>query len=513
MSVAERPWRDAEEAAAWLQRHVRERENLESVTALLHWDQRTTIPSKGHAHRSEVVAQLAGMSHERKVAPLLGEALAYLEGGAAAQDPEAPGWVDPANLREWRRDYDRAAKIPQDLAVELARCCSLAETAWEAARPANDWAGFLPHLERLLALKRQEAEAVGYASEPYDALLDDYEPGERAAALQPLFAELRQGLVALLARLKEAPRRPNPALLQGDFPVDAQREFSLEVARALGYDLEAGRLDSSAHPFSITIGPGDSRITTRFDPRSFSQAFFSTMHEVGHALYEQGLPAEAWGTPLGQAASLGVHESQSRLWENLVARSEPFWRHFLPLAQARFPALGNVPLAEFLGAVNEVRPGLIRVDADEVTYNLHVMLRFELELALFRGELQARDLPEAWDAAMERYLGLRPPDLASGVLQDVHWSAGLFGYFPTYTLGNLYAAQLFAAAQRELGPQVEPLARGECAPLLHWLRDKVHCHGRRYAPRELVRRATGEELSPRSLLAYLEGKFTTLYGV
>lgn len=497
-------------AYAWLCEHSRATADLESTAALLHWDQRTYIPAKGHEHRSSVLAQLAGMVHERQVDPRRGEVLDYLEGSDWAKDAASP---EAANIREWRRDFDRTAKIPQSLAVELAKSCSVAETAWEQARPKNDWKGFFPHLERILELKRQEAEAVGYDSEPYDALLDDYEPDERAARLEPLFATLRTAIVDLLGRLEGAPKKPDASCLSGEFPIEPQRDFSLEVVGAFGYDLEAGRLDVTAHPFSITIGPGDSRITTRFRTDHFNEAFFSVMHEAGHGMYEQGLEAQHWGAPMGQAVSLGVHESQSRLWENMVARSPAFWKHYFPIAQQRFTSLAEVSQDDFVRAVNEVKPGLIRVDADEVCYNLHVLLRFELELALFRGDLAAADLPEAWNDKMQSLLGITPPDMASGVLQDVHWSAGLIGYFPTYTLGNLYAAQLFQAAGKELGSLEEMIGAGEFAPLLGWLRKNIHSHGRRLRPRALVQQATGEEPDAAYLIAYLNEKFGEVYGL
>ncbi len=498
------------EAYAWLAAHSRETANYESMAALLHWDQRTMIPVNGHEHRTELLAQLAGLIHERVVDSRRDEALALAESALGEYAPDA---VEAANLREWRRDHDRAVKIPHELAVALAKAAAEAETAWERARPINDWHSFLPHLQRMLDLKREEAEAVGYAEEPYDALLDAFEPGETAARLEPIFATLRAANTTLLGRIKGARRRPDSSLLRGEFPIDAQRDFALNVAKAMGYDLKSGRMDISAHPFSTTIGPRDSRITTRYNPHHFSEAFFSTIHETGHALYEQGLLAEHWGTPMGQAVSLGVHESQSRLWENFVARSHPFWKHFLPKARRRFPALVGVSLEYFYLAVNEVRPGLIRVDADEVTYNLHVLLRFELELALFRGELEPQDLPEAWNATMQELLGLTPPDYSNGVMQDVHWSAGLFGYFPTYTLGNIMAAQLFAAAERDLGEQEELFAKGDFRPLLQWLRERVHAQGRRFRPRELMREATGEDLDPGSLINYLEAKAARVYGL
>lgn len=501
-------WNNPATANAWLLEQSRETACLASTAALLHWDQRTCIPAKGHEHRTHQVALLAKLIHERSVDPRRGEALAALEAQDADIDPLSARAV---NLREWRRDYDRAVKTPQDLAVALARAAAEAETAWEKARPANDWASFAPHLETLLALRREEAHALGFASEPYDALLDAYEPGETAQGLEPIFKRLATAIAALLQRIEASTVRPDSSLLRRHFDVETQRAFACEVASVFGFDFQAGRLDVSAHPFSTTIGPGDSRITTRFNPEYFSDAFFSTLHEAGHGLYEQGLDPAHWGTPMGEAVSLGIHESQSRLWENFVARSRGFWSFFLPRAAARFPAFEGVDLDAIHFAVNEAKPGLIRVDADELTYNLHVLLRFELELALMRGALAVADLPEAWDRKMQSYLGLTPPDKRNGVLQDVHWAAGLFGYFPTYTLGNLNAAQLYQAAEQDLGPLDPQFAAGDFGPLLDWLRLKIHSQGRRYLPRELIRTVTGRDLDPGCLIDYLEKKFSSLY--
>ena len=492
------------QAYEWLIRHSRETALLESVSRLLSWDQRTHLPPKGHSHRAEQLAFLARLIHEREIDPQVGEHLATVEASLEARDPDSEVAV---NLREWRRTYERKTRIPSELAVALAQAAAEGQTAWEDARPRNDWQGFLPYLARLVELSREEAQALGYDREPYDALLDGYEVGETAAALESLFSRLKPPLVTLLDELQARPRKKVESVLYGYFPRDLQEQFCREAVAQIGYDFEAGRLDSTAHPFSTGLGPGDVRITTRYDEHFFPTAFFGTLHEAGHALYNQGLPVEHWGTPRGRSVSLGIHESQSRIWENLVGRSWGFWRHFFPRARELFAALAGVSPRDFYLAVNQVKPSLIRTEADEVTYNLHVIFRFELERDLINGRLLVKDLPEAWNAKMQEYLGLTPPDYRMGLMQDVHWSAGLFGYFPTYTLGNLYAAQFFARATQDLGDLEDLFAGGDFAPLLHWLRERIHSQGSRYRPRDLVRVVTGGDLDSRFLEEYLRGKF------
>ena len=497
---------DPKHAYQELVRRGQEIAYLHALGALAGWDQRTYIPRRGHPHRAKALAALTGVLHRKVTDPEFGRLLAAVEDSGLVEDPDVR-----ANVTRWRRDYDRATRVPERLAVELAEAASAGESAWAEKRDRNDWEGFLPFLKRVIELRRAYAEAVGYEEEPYDALLEDYEPGLTAREVERLFAELKPQALDLLARIQASPERPPVEILHRTYPRAAQEAFVLEVLPELGYDLTAGRLDPTLHPFAIRIHPGDVRITTRYFEDFFNPAFFGSVHEAGHAMYEQGLPEEHWGTPLGESVSLGIHESQSRMWENLVGRSRGFWRRFFPRAQARFEALRDVGLEDFVFAVNEVRPSPIRIEADEVTYNLHVLLRFELELALFRGELAPEDLPQAWNERMRAYLGLEPKDPAEGVMQDVHWSGGSFGYFPTYTLGNVYAAQLFAAAERELGPLEERFAEGAFAPLLDWLRAHVHRHGRRYLPAELIERATGELPTARYLGAYLEAKFGALY--
>jgi carboxypeptidase Taq len=518
----------AREAYDLLLAFQRDTAYLASMGALLHWDQRTQTPPAGQAHRAQQLAALAKQLHARQTDPRIGDCLAAVEGsqagaeGGVTSDPES---AEAANVREWRRAYNRTVRIPEALAVELARTASEGQTAWELARPLNDWNGFKPYLKRIVELKREEADCLGFQHEPYDALLDDFEPGETAADLKPVFDALLPRTVALLDRIRDKvadparPARPTrkdmPALC-GPVPPSRQEAFIRQVVNGIGYSFDQGRMDPTAHPFCIRIGPGDTRITTRFDEHDFCPALFSSIHETGHALYCLGLPSERFGEPAGTEVSLGIHESQSRLWENLVGRSTGFWRHFYPKAQAAFPSLEGVALDDFLFAVNQSRPGLIRVDADELTYNLHVMLRFELELALVRKDLDVDDLPEAWNERMRKYLGIVPPDCASGVMQDVHWSAGLIGYFPTYTLGNIYAAQLYATACKDLGGREameESFARGEFRPLLDWLRTNIHARGSILKPRELIKRVTGEDVNPLHLTDYLERKYGRLYGL
>jgi carboxypeptidase Taq len=482
---------------------------LASAMAVLHWDQRTNIPPKGHAHRANQLASLAQMHHAMVTDPVIGDWLAAVQGSSLTQDPLS---VEAVNVREWRRAYDRAVKIPEALAVALAKLSAETQSIWEAARPKNDWQALKPNLAQIVRLKREQAEAVGYEHEPYDALLDFYEPGATAESLEPIFRELVDALVVILHAIQEHAPSKSSALESYRFPIADQRTFAASVAEALGYDMAAGRLDVSAHPFTIGIGPGDVRITTRYRETSFTESFFGAVHETGHALYHQGLPLEHWGAPFCKPTSLGINESQSRMWENIVARSKPFWKFFYPRLQDVFPALHPLPLDEFYRSINRVAPSLIRTEADEVTYNLHVLLRFELEIMLCRGALEVEDLPEAWNAKMKKYLGVTPDSYREGVMQDIHWPSGAIGYFPTYTLGNLYAAQFYHRMQKDLGNVEQHIANGEFAPILQWLREKIHSQGTRYRPRDLLMVVTGEDLNPTYLIQYLDKKYAEIYG-
>lgn len=485
---------------------VRRASLLASCSSLLAWDEETYLPPGGIEHRANQLALLAGLHYQHASDPHIGELLSRLEQSELGRDAEAPA---SANLREIRRDYQRLTRVPRRLIEELTRVASLAQPEWSAARAAADFPRFRPWLERIVALKREEALALGFEGTSYDALLDEHEPGLTTGFLEDLFEALRRNLVPLLDSLRGR-RDGARSGLRGPFAPEAQRLLSEAAARAVGFDFGRGRLDTSVHPFFTAIGPGDCRLTNRYAAHDLGEALVGTLHEVGHGLYEQGLDPEHFGTPLGEPASLGVHESQARLWENWVGRSRPFWKHFWPRVQEMFPtALGDMGLDDWYAAMNRVEPGTNRVRADEVSYNLHIMVRFELERALVAGDLAAADLPAAWNDACRRHLSVTPVNDAEGCLQDSHWSAGLIGYFPSYTLGNVFAAQLFEKAARDLGDLEGAFARGDFAGLLGWLREKVHRPGRRYPPARLIEQAAGAAPDPDALVCYLRQKYAS----
>ena len=491
--------------------HARQTSLLESIAAVLDWDERTMMPCAGAEHRAAQMTLLSGTIHQRWTDPEFGRWLDDLAQTPLAKDPHSD---TGATIRQLKRRHDKKIKLPQSLVEELTRAAVLGQRAWEEARNNADFAAFAPHLDGIVRLKRQEAEALGYPESPYDALLDEYEPDERTSNVRNVLAGLRDELVPLVDQIAGSRRRPDVAILARRYPVPEQESFGRMTARRIGFDFDRGRLDVTVHPFCAGLGPHDCRITTRYDEHAFGGAFFGVLHEAGHGIYDQGLAAEHYGLPLGEAVSLGIHESQSRLWENLVGRSRAFWQHFYPEAQRRFPAaLGDVPLDDFYGAVNHVRPSLIRVEADEATYNLHILVRFELEQALIEGDLPVADLPAAWNEKYRRCLGIEPTNDADGVLQDIHWSGGAIGYFPTYSLGNLYAAQLFRQANDELGDLAEPFARGDFGPLRRWLREKIHRHGQRDSAAQLIHRVTGRALGHGPLVEHLRAKLGPLYGI
>ena len=488
-----------------LVRLAREAAVLSSCLELLEWDEQVAMPRGGVQHRAEQTSLVAGLLHDRTSDPRLDELLWIVEAASQDLEPDDPVLV---TVREMRRAFERERRMPRRLVEEIARVSTLASQAWADARQRDDFATFAPWLDRTFGLAREEADAVGYTGARYDALLDEYEPGMTTDRLSELFARLERELVPLVHSFQGEPA-PAPAhVLAREFPVDRQKLFADAVAAALGFDLERGRLDTGQHPFCTWIGPGDVRIALRYFPRNFANGFFGLLHEIGHALYDQGLDPAHYGTPLGEAASLGLHESQSRLWENHVGRSDGFWRHFYPQLRSTFhEALHDISLETFRRVVNRVAPGVIRVQADEVTYDLHILIRFELERALLAGDLRASDLPGAWAEMYRRYLGVTPRNDRNGCLQDGHWSEGLIGYFPTYTLGNVYAAQLYDAADAAVGPLDEAFAAGDFQTLRSWLGEHVHRHGQRYTVASIVERATGQPPDPSALVASLERRY------
>jgi carboxypeptidase Taq len=483
---------------------------LASVESLLGWDEQTMMPPKAAAHRAAQAEAVATLVHRQRSDPAYGERLATLAEGPFAQQgsPQIA-----ATIRLLRKDFDKHVRVPEKLVGALARTCVEAQQAWVSARANSSWSTLEPWLQQVFDLKRELAACQMPGADPYDALLDDYEPGGRWQTIAPQFSGLRSELVPLVQACAAATRRPDDALLRRSFPLADQQRFVREVATRIGFDFQRGRLDTTEHPFCSGMGPNDCRITTRWDENALPTALYGVLHEAGHGLYEQGLPTEWYGLPPGEAASLGIHESQSRLWENLVGRSPEFWEWCFPVAREAFPqALSDATAAGVQRSLMVVRPSLIRVEADEVTYNLHVMMRFDLERAVVHGELAVGDLPEAWNDRFAKDFGFRPPSDAEGVLQDIHWSAGLIGYFPTYTLGNIFAAQLMAAAVRQLPDVGGDIAAGRFAGLLAWLRQEVHAHGRQFDSATLVEQATGEPVSARWLVESLRRRYGAAHG-
>jgi carboxypeptidase Taq len=478
---------------------------LATVNGVLGWDEQVNLPPDSADLRAEQLALMAELQHGAASDPRIGELLAALESGR--EDLTADQRVV---LKHARRDYDRVVKLPPEFVRDKARHSSQAFHAWADCRARSDFPAYAPFLQKHLELARQEAAYLGYGAAPYDYMIDQHDPGMTTAVLERLFGELQEGLVPFVREIVSSPVKARTGILRG-FPVDQQRAFLRAVTERLGFNYRRGRIDVSLHPFCEGSG-ADIRMTTRFDENNPLDSLFSSIHETGHGLYEQGTRLEHQGTPLGQTVGMGVHESQSRLWENQVARSRAFWRFFEPRLRAAFPAqLRAVSSDELYLAVNAVAPTLIRVDADEVTYNLHIVLRFELEKRLLAGTLAVADLPAAWNALAEKLLRLTPPNDREGVLQDVHWSGGMFGYFPSYCLGNMMAAQLWYRVRDELPGLEDDFTRGDFSRLLGWLRRNIHEQGKRHDTQELVKVVTGEPLTPKHLLRYLRERYGALY--
>lgn len=487
---------------------------LEHVGAVLGWDQETYMPPGAIDERSEQLALLETLAHEKRTSPEIGQLLAAL--GSSSAEPSGPSSLpalDRAYLRVMRRQYDQATKLPTDLVAEIARTTSLAQAAWVDARKRSDFKSFEPHLSKVLGLNRKVAACLDPGKKPYDVLLDQYEEGSTEASTAAVFGALRPELVSLIDAIKGKPQ-VDDSRLKVRCPAAAQAKASEYLMGVLSYDLSRGRLDTTAHPFTTTLGGSDVRITTRYLEDFFPSSVFGTMHETGHALYELGIDpsAEYRRTSLAEASSMAIHESQSRLWENMVGRSIGFWSRQLPHVGTLLGVDTSNP-DKFYRAINKVEASLIRVEADEVTYGLHVILRFELESALISGNLAVADLPGAWNEGMRRLLGVVPPDDARGCLQDIHWSMGSFGYFPSYALGNLYAAQWWDTMAKAGVDPVGAVARGDLKTILAWLRANIHKPGATYKPGELVERVSGAPLDASHFVRYLKEKYSGVYGL
>ncbi len=490
------------DALAQLKQRLTKVTDLERVAGLLGWDQQTMMPAAGAEHRADQLATLRRSSHELLTDDQTGRLLERLRPLEDTLDPDSD---DAALIRLTRRDYDKAAHVPADLRAEMVRAAAQARQIWVKARAASDFQQFLPALERNFELRRQYVDCFDGVEEPYDILLDDFEPETTTAEVRAIFTELKAELVPLIAELSRDD--VDDSFLHGTFPIDRQERLAKEVVTLFGFRPDTWRLDPTEHPFAAGAGVDDIRITTHYDPASI-KSLFSTMHEYGHGLYTHQLPRELQRLPIGLSCSLGIHESQSRLWENLVGRSRPFWRMFYPRAQETYPEqLRGVDLEDFLTGINRVRPSLIRIKADEVTYGMHIILRFELEQDLVNGRVELRDLPEVWNERMREYLGVEVPDDAHGVLQDTHWASGHIGYFATYLLGTVMSVQIWHKVLEDVPDLEEQIERGEFGSLREWLGEHVHRLGRKFPPQETLRRATGETIDAKPYLAYLREKY------
>ena len=480
---------------------AREHAVIKSSADALGWDQETYLPPAAAEHRAAQLSWLSSRAHELAVSDAWKQDLEAAETAGDGGDAKLA-----ANLRELRREFDRATKLPVELVARESAATSLGMHAWAEARKKSDFSLFAPHLETLLGIAREKADLWGYTSEPYDALLDGYERATSTAAVAALFDSLAPELRDIAAKAVAKSKLQPITFPAGPYPIEAQQKLNREIAGAIGFDFEAGRIDTTNHPFCTTLGPQDVRLTTRYDVEDFTSSLFGVLHEAGHGLYELGLPGADFGLPSGSAVSLGIHESQSRLWENHVGRSTEFWERWYPVAQQTFPQLADFPLESFLHHIRRAEFSPIRVEADEATYDMHILLRFSLERRMVSGTLAVKDVPGAWNAKFQELFGFAPPDDAHGCLQDIHWSMGGLGYFATYSLGNINSAQLFAAARKTPDVAVG-IAKADYAPLLAWLRKNVHAHGATLDPADLIASATGKAPSPEDYLAHLKARY------
>ncbi len=488
-----------------LKRRLVEISHIGSTLALLNWDQEVSMPKKGADHRAATISHLSGLAHQAFVSidhdGLLSVWKKQLDLGKLSNR-------DAAIVRDTWRSFERQKKLPEAFVREMAEVTSKSQTVWAEARAKNNFKLFLPWLKKIVELKRKEAELVGYTDSPYDALIDTYEPGMTGREAATILNDLKDFLVPFLRKIQASGVKVNSEKIKGKFPLDKQFKFNQLIAEKMGFDLDAGRIDKSTHPFTTNFHPHDVRFTTRYRENDILYSIGSTIHEAGHALYEQGLPSEHFGTPLAEAISLGIHESQSRMWENMIGKSREFWKYFYKKLQKEFPLpFAKISLNEFYTILNNVKPSLIRTEADEVTYNLHIIIRFEIEREMIEGTIDVADLPKIWKSKVKEYLGIDVPNDARGVLQDVHWSCGLIGYFPTYSFGNLYAAQFYARMVKDIPKLEQKIATGNLLEIREWLRKNIHAHGKLFTASGLAKALTGEELNSKYFTDYLEKKY------
>jgi carboxypeptidase Taq len=482
--------------------------DLQGASALMTWDQQVNMPPRGAEARGNQLATVQKLIHQKSIRPEVGQLIEDLGIAAKELDPDS----DQARfIKVAKRNYDIAAKVPPEFTAEFAKVTTAAFGAWTEARAADDFPKFQPYLEKIVELSHRYVAYFAPYEHAYDPLLERFEPGMKTAEVKAIFDTLRPQQVELIKAIADRPKIDDSFLHQ-EFDEGKQWDFGVDVITQYGYDWQRGRQDKSAHPFTINFGRDDVRITTHIEPKYLGSSFFGSLHECGHGLYELGSAPKYERSPLSGGASLAIHESQSRMYENLIGRSLPFWEHFYPQLQTYFPTqLGNIDLQTFYKGINKVEPSLIRVEADEATYNLHIMLRLELEIALMEGTLAVKDLPEAWNAKFEDYLGITPLNDADGVLQDVHWSGGMIGYFSTYALGNLISVQLWEQLQKDIPELEDQILKGEFSDLLEWLISNIHQHGKKYEPQELVQRVTGAKIDPTPYMQYLKSKYSDIY--
>ncbi|WP_160676991.1 carboxypeptidase M32 [Clostridium sp. C8-1-8] len=486
--------------------YIKTMELLEQATGIVYWDMRVGMPKKAVEQRAEVVGYLSGEGYKFTTSEKVKEFIEFFK-----PHLEELSVIDKAMIEELKRGYEEIKKIPEDRYKEYVILSSKSEAAWEEAKEKNDFSIFKPYLEKVIDFQKEFLEYTGYTGTKYDSLLDKYERGITVAKLDEVFGELRDAIVELLNKIKNSKIKIDDSFFKKSFTREEQEEFSIFVLKKMGYDFEAGKVDESVHPFTINFGNKDVRITTHYYENEFRSALFSCIHEGGHAIYEQDIPDELIGTGLGAGVSMGIHESQSRFYENILGRSKAFWKYFFPEAKSRFPQLEDVTFEEFYKAINIVEPSLIRTEADELTYSLHVIIRYEIEKLIFNGEVEVADLPRIWNEKYKEYLGVEPSNDSEGILQDMHWSDGSFGYFPSYALGNLYGAQMLQKMLKDNPKVFDEVENGDLDTVHQWLKENVHKHGAVYKPADLIKLITGEELNAKYFIKYLNDKYQEIY--